>query len=87
MPVRRRFSLTQEGLGRVILSDEGPGNGINVWRRDVRLYDCRNALQYYVLLCAANQIFYLNRALSDSLDVKQRLLIYIIKFLALLTEY
>jgi len=34
MPVRRRFSLTQEGLGRVIPGGEGPGDGINVWRRE-----------------------------------------------------
>jgi len=34
-PVRRRFSLTQEGLGRVITGGEGPGDGKNVWRREV----------------------------------------------------
>jgi len=34
-PVRRRFSLTQEGLHRVILGGEGPGGGIIVWRREV----------------------------------------------------
>jgi len=34
-PVCRRFSLTQEGLGRVIPSSEGPGDGINVWKREV----------------------------------------------------
>jgi len=28
-PVRRRFSLTQEGIGRVIPGDEGPVDGIN----------------------------------------------------------
>jgi len=28
--VRRRLSLTQEGLSRVILVGEGPGDGINV---------------------------------------------------------
>jgi len=32
-PVRRRFSLTQEGL--CIPGGEGPGDGINVWRREV----------------------------------------------------
>jgi len=29
-PVGRRFSLTQEGLGRVISGGEGPGDRINV---------------------------------------------------------
>jgi len=29
-PVRRRFSLTQEGLDRVIHGGGGPGDGINV---------------------------------------------------------
>jgi len=33
-PVRRRISLTQESLGRVIPGGEGPGDGINVWRRE-----------------------------------------------------
>jgi len=27
--------LSQEGLRRVIPSSEGPGDGINVWRREV----------------------------------------------------
>jgi len=30
-PVRRRFSLTQKGLCRIISDGEGPGDGINVW--------------------------------------------------------
>jgi len=30
--VRRRFSVIQEGLGRVIPGGEGPAEGINVWR-------------------------------------------------------
>jgi len=34
-PVRRRFSLTQEGLDRVIPGGEGAGDKINVWRREV----------------------------------------------------
>jgi len=34
-PVRRRFSLAQKGVGRVIPGGEGPGDGINVWRREV----------------------------------------------------
>jgi len=29
-PVRRWFSLTQEGLGRVIPGDEGPGDGLGL---------------------------------------------------------
>jgi len=33
-PVRRRFSLTQEGLGRVILGGERQGGGINMWRQE-----------------------------------------------------
>jgi len=33
--IRRRFSLTQEGLSRIISGGEGPGDGINVWRREV----------------------------------------------------
>jgi len=33
--VRRRFSLTQEGLGRVIPGGEGPEDGINIWRREL----------------------------------------------------
>jgi len=33
-PVCRRFNLTQEGLGRVIPGGVGPGDGINVWRRE-----------------------------------------------------
>jgi len=37
-PVRRRFSLTQEGLGRVISGGEEPINGINVWKRGVFFY-------------------------------------------------
>jgi len=31
--VRMLFSLTREGLGRIIPGAEGPGDGINVWRR------------------------------------------------------
>jgi len=34
-PVHKWFSLTREGLGRVIPGDEGPGKGIKVWRREV----------------------------------------------------
>jgi len=34
-PVRGRFNLTQEGLGRVISGGEEPGEGITVWRREV----------------------------------------------------
>jgi len=34
-PVRRRISLTQQDLGRIIPGGEGPGDGINVWRREV----------------------------------------------------
>jgi len=34
-PVRRQFSLTQESLCRVISGGEEPGDGINVWRREV----------------------------------------------------
>jgi len=35
-PVRRRFSLTQKGLDMVIPGGgEEPGDGINVWRREV----------------------------------------------------
>jgi len=30
--VRRRFSVTQEGLGRVISGGKKPRDGINVWR-------------------------------------------------------
>jgi len=37
--VRRRFSLTQEGLSRVIPGGEGPGDGINVWRREIFFCD------------------------------------------------
>jgi len=33
-PVRRWFSLTQEGLGWVIPGGERPGDGINEWRRE-----------------------------------------------------
>jgi len=35
MLVRRWFSLTQEGLGRIIPGGEGPAEGINVMRWDV----------------------------------------------------
>jgi len=37
-PVLRQFSLTHEGLGRVIPFGEGPGDGVNVWRREVFFY-------------------------------------------------
>jgi len=30
-----KYCLTQEDLGRVISGGEGPGDGINVWRREV----------------------------------------------------
>jgi len=32
--VQQQFSLTQEGLSRVIPGGEGPGDGINLWRRE-----------------------------------------------------
>jgi len=41
-PVHRRFSLTQEGLGRVILGGEGPGDGINMWR--LKVFFCHYVL-------------------------------------------
>jgi len=34
-PVRRRFSLIQEDLCRVIPGGEGPGDKINLWRREI----------------------------------------------------
>jgi len=34
-PVGRWFSLTQEGLGRVIPGGEGPVEGIKVWKQEV----------------------------------------------------
>jgi len=37
MPVRKRFSLTQEGLGRVILCGEGPAEGTSVEARCIYL--------------------------------------------------
>jgi len=37
-PVRKRFSLTQEGLDRVIPGGEGPAKGIRVWRREIFFY-------------------------------------------------
>jgi len=52
-PVRRRFSLTQEGLSRVIPGGEEPGDGINVWRRETvsaipySTYDLSRKLQLY----------------------------------------
>jgi len=52
-PVRKQFSLMQEGLGRVIPGGEGPGYGINVWRPEVfsaipySAYDPPRKLQWY----------------------------------------
>jgi len=41
-PVRRRFSLIQNGPGRATPGGEGPGDGANVWRRESFL--CHSAL-------------------------------------------
>jgi len=46
-PVRRRFSLTQEGLCRVIPGGEGPGDGINVWRRKV--FFCHSIFHFFII--------------------------------------
>jgi len=64
-PVRRRFSLTQEFLDRVIPGGEGPGDRINVRRREVYFsaipystYDQPRKLQWYWT--------YLRRSFSSS---------------------
>jgi len=52
--VRRRFSLTQEDLGRVIPGGERPGDGINMWRREVffchSIFHLRSAQKAAVVL-------------------------------------
>jgi len=39
IPVCKQFSVTQKGLGRIILGGEGPGEGINVWRLKIFICD------------------------------------------------
>jgi len=62
-PVRRRFSLIQEGLVRVISRGEGQGNGISVWRREV--FFCHSVFQ----LCSVQKaavVLDLSRSFSSS---------------------
>jgi len=62
-PVRRRFSLTREGLGRIISGGDGPGDGINVWRREV--FFCHSVFNFWSAQKAA-VVLDLSKSFSSS---------------------
>jgi len=61
-PVRRRFCLTQEGLGRVIPGGEGPAGAITVWMREV--FNCHSVFHLYAQKTAV--VLDLSRSYSSS---------------------